>query len=269
MVTKIFNNTKRAFALRTDKELKKALFVFGMMNRPTMVAIGTRATNLALSLKLPIQGLIKKTIFEMFCGGETMKECEDIIGKMYKMHVHSVLDFSKEGEDIEEVFDETLETKKEIVKFADGKKEIPFTVFKPTGIGRFEIWEKVSSKEELTKEDQEEWNRVRNRVDGICKLAYDLDMRILADAEESWMQDAADDLLEEMMEKYNKEKVIVYNTLQCYRWDRLQYIKDLHKRAKNKGYKVGAKIVRGAYTLNNNQPLTNLPITLIGYATEL
>ena len=221
MVTKIFNNTKRAFALRTDKELKKALFVFGMMNRPTMVAIGTRATNLALSLKLPIQGLIKKTIFEMFCGGETMKECEDIIGKMYKMHVHSVLDFSKEGEDIEEVFDETLETKKEIVKFADGKKEIPFTVFKPTGIGRFEIWEKVSSKEELTKEDQEEWTRVRNRVDGICKLAYDLDMRILADAEESWMQDAADDLLEEMMEKYNKEKVIVYNTLQCYRWDRL------------------------------------------------
>ena len=252
MVTKIFNNTKRAFALRTDKELKKALFVFGMMNRHTMVAIGTRATNLALSLKLPIQGLIKKTIFEMFCGGETMKECEDIIGKMYKMHVHSVLDFSKEGEDIEEVFDETLETKKEIVKFADGKKEIPFTVFKPTGIGRFEIWEKVSSKEELTKEDQEEWTRVRNRVDGICKLAYDLDMRILADAEESWMQDAADDLLEEMMEKYNKEKVIVYNTLQCYRWDRLQYIKDLHKRAKNKGYKVGAKIVRGAYMEKEN-----------------
>ena len=150
------------------------------------------------------------------------------------------------------MFDETLETKKEIVKFADGKKEIPFTVFKPTGIGRFEIWEKVSSKEELTKEDQEEWTRVRNRVDGICKLAYDLDMRILADAEESWMQDAADDLLEEMMEKYNKEKVIVYNTLQCYRWDRLQYIKDLHKRAKNKGYKVGAKIVRGAYMEKEN-----------------
>ncbi len=252
MVTKIFNNTKRAFALRNDKELKKALFVFGMMNRPTMVAIGTRATNLALTLKLPIQGLIKKTIFEMFCGGETMKECEDIIGKMYKMHVHSVLDFSKEGEDIEEVFDETLETKKEIVKFANGKKEIPFTVFKPTGIGRFEIWEKVTSKKDLTKEEQEEWNRVRNRVDTICQLAYDLDTKILADAEESWMQDAADDLLEEMMEKYNKEKVIVYNTLQCYRWDRLQYIKDLHKRAKNKGFKVGAKIVRGAYMEKEN-----------------
>jgi len=252
MVTKIFNNTKRAFALKSDKELKKALFIFGMMNRPSLVAVGTRMTNLALKLNLPVDGLIKKTIFEMFCGGVSMKDCEPVMEKMYKMHVHSVLDFSKEGEDVEEVFNETLETKKEIVKFANGKKEIPFTVFKPTGIGRFEIWEKVSSKEELTKEEQEEWERVRNRVDEICKLAYDLDTRILADAEESWMQDAADDLLEEMMSKYNKEKVIVYNTLQCYRWDRLQYIKDLHKRAKNKGFKVGAKIVRGAYMEKEN-----------------
>jgi proline dehydrogenase len=252
MVTKIFNNTKRAFALKNDKELKKALFIFNMMNRPAFVAIGTRATNLALKLKLPVEGLIKKTIFEMFCGGVSMKDCERVIELMHEKNVYSVLDFSKEGEEKEEVFDKTLEVKTDIVRFAKEKKEIPFTVFKPTGIGRFAIWEKVSAKEGLTQDEQQEWERVRNRVDEICQLAYDLDTRILADAEESWMQDAADNLLEEMMAKYNKEKVIVYNTLQCYRWDRLQYIKDLHKRAKNKGFKIGAKIVRGAYMEKEN-----------------
>jgi len=252
MITKIFNNTKRAFALKNDKELNKALFIFNMMNRPAFVAIGSKATNLALKLKLPVEGLIKNTIFEMFCGGVNMKDCEHVVELMHEKNVYSVLDFSKEGEEKEAVFDKTLEIKKDIVRFANKKKEIPFTVFKPTGIGRFAIWEKVSAKEKLNSNEQEEWNRVKKRVEEICQLASDLDTRILADAEESWMQDAADNLLEEMMAKFNKEKVIVYNTLQCYRWDRLQYIKDLHKRAKNKGFKIGAKIVRGAYMEKEN-----------------
>lgn len=252
MVTKIFNNTKRAFALKSDSELKKSLFIFSMMNKGVLVSIGTKLTNLALKLHLPVEGIIKKTIFKMFCGGTSKEDCLPVIKKMHEMHVHSVLDYSSEGKEEEAEFDKALNTKTGIVTFANRRKEIPFTVFKPTGIGRFAIWEKVSANEELTKEDQEEWDRIVDRVDEICELAYKLDMRILADAEESWMQDAADDLLEEMMSKYNQEKVIVYNTLQCYRWDRLQYIKDLHKRAKNRGFKIGAKVVRGAYMEKEN-----------------
>ena len=252
MVTKIFNNTKRAFALKSDSELKKSLFIFSMMNKGVLVSIGTKLTNLALKLHLPVEGIIKKTIFKMFCGGTSKEDCLPVIKKMHEMHVHSVLDYSSEGKEEEAEFDKALNTKTGIVTFANRRKEIPFTVFKPTGIGRFAIWERVSAKEELTKEDQEEWDRIVDRVDEICELAYKLDMRILADAEESWMQDAADDLLEEMMSKYNQEKVIVYNTLQCYRWDRLQYIKDLHKRAKNRGFKIGAKVVRGAYMEKEN-----------------
>jgi len=264
MVTKIFNNTKRAFALKSDSEVKKSLFIFSMMNKGILVSIGTKLTNLALKLHLPVEGIIKKTIFKMFCGGTSKEDCLPVIKKMHEMHVHSVLDYSSEGKEEEAEFDKALNTKTGIVTFANRRKEIPFTVFKPTGIGRFAIWEKVSAKEELNKEDQEEWDRIVDRVDEICELAYKLDMRILADAEESWMQDAADDLLEEMMSKYNQEKVIVYNTLQCYRWDRLQYIKDLHKRAKNRGFKIGAKVVRGAYMEKENARADKL-----GYPTPI
>ncbi|MDR6302165.1 proline dehydrogenase family protein [Mesonia maritima] len=252
MVRKIFNNTKRAFALKDDKELKRSLFIFSMMNRPSLVAVGTRMTNLALKMHLPVEGIIKKTIFKMFCGGVSQKDCLPTIKKMYDMHVHSVLDFSSEGKEDESQFDSALETKLDIIRFAKERKEIPFTVFKPTGLGRFAIWEKVSSNEELSEKEQQEWERVKKRVDTVCSLASELGTKLLADAEESWMQDAADNLLEEMMAKYNQEKVTVFNTLQCYRWDRLQYIKDLHKRAKNKGFKIGAKIVRGAYMEKEN-----------------
>lgn len=253
MVTKIFNNTKRAFALKSDKELKKALWIFSLMNKGPLVDIGTRATNFALSIRLPIEGLIKKTIFDMFCGGVSKEDSLDIIKKMHGMHVHSVLDYSTEGKETEEEFDKAMDIKMGLIRFAKEHGEIPFTVFKPTGIGRFAIWEKVSAEETLTQEEQKEWENIQKRVDNICKLAHELGMRVLADAEESWMQNAADDLLEEMMAKYNQEKIIVYNTLQCYRWDRLQYIKDLHKRAKNKGFKIGAKIVRGAYMEKENE----------------
>jgi proline dehydrogenase len=252
MVTKIFNNTKRAFALKSDKDLKKALFIFKLMNQPALVSVGTKLTKLGLALHLPIEGLIKKTIFEQFCGGITKEDCLPTIRKMHEKNVFSILDYSSEGKDEEAEFDKDLEIKKDLIAFTKENEELPFAVFKPTGIGRFAIWEKVSANEQLSREEQKEWERIKNRVDKICALAHELDVVILADAEESWMQDAADDLMEEMMAKYNKEKAIVFNTLQCYRWDRLQYIKDLHVRAQNKGFKVGAKLVRGAYMEKEN-----------------
>jgi proline dehydrogenase len=170
-----------------------------------------------------------------------------------------------EGKETEDEFDAAMEKKLSLIEYAKGKKEIPFTMFKPTGIGRFEIWEKVSEKISLSEEEKEEWERVRKRVDTLCSKAFELDVRLYADGEETWMQTAADDLMEEMMRKYNtKGKVLIYNTLQCYRWDRLDYLKDLHEKAKKEGFKVGAKIVRGAYMEKENERAKKL-----GYPTPI
>ena len=254
MITqKIFNDTETAFKLKSNDDLNRALFLFSMINRPTLVKIGTYLTEVSLKLHLPVEGLIKNTIFKQFSGGETMEDCMKVIEKMYTKKLHSILDYSVEGKEEEAQFDAALKKKISIIEFASKKKELPYAVFKPTGIGRFEIWEKVSSKEALTKEEEEEWDRVKNRVDLICGTAFKNDISVLADGEESWMQLAADELMEEMMRKYNKEKVIVFNTLQCYRWDRLHYLQELHLKAKTEGFKVGAKIVRGAYMEKENE----------------
>ncbi len=253
MITrKIFNNTEIAFRLKSNAELDRAIFMFEAMGRPFMVKSGTSLTRLALNMHLPVEGLIKKTIFNQFCGGETEEDCMPVIKKMYSANLHGILDYSVEGKEKESEFDKAIEKKVNIVKFIKDKEEIPFAVFKPTGIGRFHIWQKVSANASLTVEEGEEWRRIRNRVNKICEEAYKNNVRLLADGEESWMQAAADDLMEEMMFKYNREKAVIFNTLQCYRWDRIQYLKDLHSRAKDQGFKVGAKIVRGAYMEKEN-----------------
>lgn len=253
MITrKIFNDTETAFTLKSDAELDRAIFMFEAIDRPFMVKAGTGLTKLALGLKLPVENVIKKTIFNQFCGGETERDCMPVIEKMYSKNLHAILDYSVEGKQKESEFDKAIERKINIIKFVADKPEVPFAVFKPTGIGRFEIWQKVSANASLTKEEGEEWRRIRNRVNRICDEAYKHNVRLLADGEESWMQAAADNLMEEMMFKYNRERAIIFNTLQCYRWDRIQYLKDLHSRAKEQGFKVGAKIVRGAYMEKEN-----------------
>lgn len=251
--SKIFNNTKDAFALKTDDDLKRSLFIFKLMSIPYMVPMLTFFTNLSLKLRLPVEWAIRKTIFAQFCGGETQKECLPLVKLMHTKGVHSVLDYSVEGKETEEEFNKAADNKIAIIEFAAEAKQIPFAVAKPTGLGRFEIWEKVTANEELTKAEALEWKRIQQRFERVCQRAYDLDVRLLIDAEETWMQDAADDLIEKMMEKFNIEKPIIFNTLQCYRWDRLAYIKSIYKRAKQKGFKLGFKIVRGAYMEKENK----------------
>ena len=265
MITKkIFNDTETAFKLKSNEDLNRALFLFGMINRPTLVKIGTYLTNVSLKLHLPVEGLIKSTIFKQFSGGETMEACMKVIDKMYTKKLHSILDYSVEGKEAEEQFDAAMKKKISIIEFAATKKELPYAVFKPTGIGRFEIWEKVTSKANLSDEETQEWERVKNRVDLICGAAFKHNISVLADGEETWMQDAADDLMVEMMQKYNKEKAIVFNTLQCYRWDRLAYLQKLHLQGKAEGFKVGAKIVRGAYMEKENERAKKM-----GYQTPI
>jgi proline dehydrogenase len=251
--TKIFNNTKRAFILKSNKDLNRSVFIFRMMNVPFLVPIGIFFTKIALKLKLPIEWLIKKTIFEQFCGGVSQKDCLPLVKLMYSKHVYSVLDYSVEGKKSEEEFDKATETKIDIIKFASNQKEIPFAVAKPTGLGRFDIWEKVSQKEKLSESEQGEWKRIKERVQKLCQTAVDYDTKLMFDAEESWMQEAADDLIEDMMKIYNRDKVYIFNTLQCYRWDRLKYVKEIHERAKRYNFKLGFKVVRGAYMEKENQ----------------
>jgi proline dehydrogenase len=244
---KIFNNTEVAFALKSDTELDRAYFLFKMIANEPLVRIGTAVTNFALKAHLPVDGLIRATVFDHFCGGVNEMDCLSVVDKMYTKGVSSVLDYSVEGKEEEAQFDAALEMTLKTVEFAKERQAIPFAVFKPTGLGRLDLYTKVGEKQPLSAEEQVEWNKVKERFEIICKTAHSKDVALLIDAEESWMQDAADDLVEEMMRKYNKEKVIVFNTLQMYRWDRMDYLKALHDRAKTDGFYIGMKLVRGAY----------------------
>lgn len=246
-MSKIFENTEIAFSLKSDSELERAYFLFKMISHEPLVRIGTAATNFALKAHLPVEGLIRATVFDHFCGGVNEDDCLPVIDKMFDKGVSSVLDYSVEGKEIESHFDAAMEKTLKIINFADEKKSMPIAVFKPTGFGRFHLFQKKGERKPLTAQEQVEWERIVNRFDKVCKLAKEKDVEILVDSEQSWMQDAADELCEDMMRKYNTDIPIVYNTFQLYRWDRLDYLKLLHERAKKEGFMIGAKIVRGAY----------------------
>ncbi|OIQ40565.1 MAG: proline dehydrogenase [Bacteroidetes bacterium MedPE-SWsnd-G1] len=243
----LFNNTKVAFNIKSDSELERAYFLFKMIQNEPLVRIGTAVTNFALNTKLPVEKLIRSTVFDHFCGGVTEEDCLPTIEKMYSKKVHSVLDYSVEGKESEEQFENALNKVLKTIEFAKEKESIPFAVFKPTGFGRFALYQKISEKKELNTDEKAEWEVVKNRYHKVCALGLELSVPLLIDAEESWMQDAADDLVEELMAEYNKEKAIVFNTLQMYRWDRMDYLKRLHKTAQEKDFYIGLKIVRGAY----------------------
>jgi len=244
---KLFNNTEIAFSLKSDSELERAYFLFKLIQSQPMVRIGTAVTNFAIKAHLPVEGLIRSTVFDHFCGGVTEEDCIPNIEKMYDYGVHSVLDYSVEGKETEEQFDIVKKKTLKNIEFAKEKGAVPFVVFKPTGVGRFALYQKITEKKELSNDEKSEWITILNRFHEICDKAKKYDVPILIDAEESWMQDAADNLVEELMEKYNTEKAIVFNTLQMYRHDRMQYLKELHQRAHQKDFHIGLKIVRGAY----------------------
>lgn len=244
---KLFDNTEVAFSLKSNSELERAYFLFKMIQNQPLVKIGTALTNFALKAHLPVEGLIRATVFDHFCGGITENDCISSIDKLYTKGVSSVLDYSVEGKESEEEFDHTLEKILKIIDFSQEKKAVPFAVFKPTGFGRFALFQKITEKKELTADEKSEWLRVKERFDTVCKAAHQKNVPLLIDAEESWMQDAADNLIEDMMMRYNKERALIFNTLQMYRHDRLAYLKTLHQKAQKEGFHIGMKVVRGAY----------------------
>ncbi len=249
---KIFDNTQIAFALKSDTELDRAYFLFKLIANQPLVRIGTAVTNFAIKAHLPVEGLIRATVFDHFCGGINEQDCLKVVDSLDTKGVSSVLDYSVEGKEAEDQFDAALEMTLKTIRFAEERDAIPFAVFKPTGLGRFALYQKTGEGKAFTDNEKAEWERVKNRFETVCKMAHDKDVALLIDAEESWMQDAADDLVLEMMKKYNREKIIVFNTLQLYRHDRIEYLKKIHAVAKAENFYIGMKLVRGAYMEKEN-----------------
>lgn len=242
-----FENTEIAFAGKSNAELKRAYYLFKLIGNPSLVKVGDALVHLALKLGIPVGWAIKGNIFRHFCGGETIAECARATQILDKGNIGTILDYSVEGKESEADFDATMEETLRTIRTAHNNTHIPFCVFKVTGVARFSLLEKVNAGETLSGTEKEEWSRVENRVDRICALAHETGTPVFIDAEDSWIQDAIDDLANAMMEKYNKEHFIVYNTLQLYRHDRLTYLRKCHEDARKKGYKLGFKLVRGAY----------------------
>ncbi len=240
-------DTATAFASKTDSQLKEKFRLFKMLNSPLLNTIGTNAAKFALSLGLPVEGMIKSTIFEQFCGGETISECDRTISQLGNSNIGTILDYSVEGKTTEDDFDHTKDEIISTIKRAQGDPNIPFTVFKVTGIAPLGTLERMSKKKKLDAKSQAKCERIHNRVSEICDLAYSIGQPIFIDAEETWIQDAIDRLSLEMMERYNRERPLVFITLQMYRTDRLQFLKDIRRQAKADGYMIGVKLVRGAY----------------------
>ena len=243
-----FDNTGIAFSYKSDKELKRAYTMFKLVGKSWLVQLGKKMVPIAFKLRLPINGLIKSTIFKQFCGGETIDDCDETIQTLFDNKVGTILDYSVEGKTEEVDFDATRDEIMATIEKAKGNKAIPFAVFKVTGLSRHAILEKLNDiNAEPTVLERAEFARVVDRINDICAHAHKSDCPIFIDAEESWIQNTIDRVVEAMMAKYNKEKCIVYNTLQMYRHDRLEYLRNGISKAKREGYKFGGKLVRGAY----------------------
>ncbi|MFN8291762.1 MAG: proline dehydrogenase family protein [Chitinophagaceae bacterium] len=258
-----FDNTEFAFEYKTDKQLRKARFLFSMMARPWIVKMGTRLAPWAVKTGLPVKGIIRKTIFQQFVGGETLEQTAAVAKKLGAYNVQVILDYGVEGKEGEDNFDHACEEFIRVINYAATQPNIPFMSVKVTGFARFGLLEKLDTlmhngegtlmkrylkaMDGLSKEEREEWHRVRHRVMRVCETGAAKNIGVFIDAEETWIQDPVDALTILMMDTFNKTKCVVYNTLQHYRHDRLEFLKACHAAAVERNFILGSKLVRGAY----------------------
>lgn len=255
-----FENTQLAFAYKTDKELQKAKFLFSSMGMDWLVRLGTAITPWAIKAHLPINGIIRNTIFKQFVGGETLQETARVADKLAQFNVQVILDYGVEGKEGEENFDHAANEFIKVIQYAATQRNIPYMSIKLTGFARFALLEKLNAAADeksvvegrvnlsiLNEDEKAEWQRVINRLIKLCEAAQRNNVGVLVDAEESWIQCPVDALTMEMMERFNKTKVVVYNTIQLYRHDRLQFLKNSFNAAQKNDFMLGVKLVRGAY----------------------
>jgi proline dehydrogenase len=246
-MTLSLGNTEIAFRSQTDGDLRLSYLLFQVFNHPWLVKLGTTILRIALFLRLPVEWLIRRTIFRHFCGGETIETSAARIESLWKYGIGTILDYSAEGRQDEADFDSTMRELVKGIDYAAGKPYVPFCVFKVTGIARFDLLAKLNAGLLLGEQERSEWVRVRQRMETICQRAHQKGVRLFVDAEESWIQDTIDRLAFEMMARFNKDRAIVFNTIQMYRKDRLEFLKKSEQLAATGKYFLGVKLVRGAY----------------------
>lgn len=254
-----FENTENAFKAKNDSELKRSYWLFKLISNPLLVKIGANFGPLALNIGF--KGLIKNTIFKQFVGGETIHDCSTAIDGLAKYHIGTILDYSVEGKESEVDFDHCLTETLDTIQKAKNDKNIPFCVFKVTGLARFNLLQKISARQNLNGDENAEWERVKKRVNTICLAAYENSQPVFIDAEESWIQPAIDELANENMARYNQQKALIYNTFQLYRTDRYDYLVESIQHGKTNGYHIGAKLVRGAYMEKERQRAADMKYT--------
>jgi len=248
-----FGNTENAFKNKDNKDLKRSQFLFKLMGSPFLVKMFSKLTVLAIKMRLPITSLIKSTIYKQFCAGESLEESQATVKKLGKAHVGSILDYSVEGKEREEDFERTKNEVINIIHLAKGNPAIPYTSLKLTGLARFGFLERLNERKNLTDEEEREYQVMMERLNAICQCAFENGVPIYFDAEESWIQEAIDDLAELMIRRYNRKQAIVLTTLQMYRWDRIDYLQKLIWQARQEKFFIGIKLVRGAYMEKENK----------------
>ena len=249
----LLDNTKNGFILKSNFELKKAYILFKVISSRTLTNLGKNLLELSLKLKLPVLFIVRATVFRQFCSGENLQESYETVKKLNKKNVKSYLHYSVEGLENEKTYDNSLNEVVKSIEFAASKDILDYTVFKPTAVASSVILNKVSEEKELSSFEKGLYIRIVDRFDIICKTAFENQIKILVDAEESWLQDAIDDIVLKMMIKYNTDSTIVYNTSQMYRHDRLKYLKELKKKSIENNFQIGIKLVRGAYIEKENR----------------
>lgn len=242
-----FDDTAIAFSSKTDRELRKASWLFRLMGNAAIVDIGSHFTRLALQMGLPVKSLVKKTIYQHFCGGESLEETPPAISRLAEQGVSTILDYGVEGVDSEEDFERNVEEQIRAIYFADGNPNVPYISCKVTGYAPFTLLERANTGQPLGPEDTAAMERLRRRLQRICEAAVSLDVAVYVDAEESWIQDTIDRLCDELMVKYNRGKPSIFTTIQLYRHDRLDFLRSCLERARDEGWILGVKLVRGAY----------------------
>ena len=243
-----FKDTEKAFAHKSDRELRRTYFLFKLMNNPTFVKVASFLGNIAARIPFHLgDPLIKETIFKQFCGGTSLLECQKIINKLYSQKALTILDYGVEAKESDEDFQKTLEENIKAIEFAYSNPNVPVISTKLTGYVPFHVLEKKQAGQALSDFDVHALEKLEERFKQLCNKAHELGVGIFIDAEESWIQKPIDELVEKYMPIFNKEKAILYNTYQMYRKGTLQYLKECHAQASEKGFILGAKIVRGAY----------------------
>lgn len=243
-----FSNTEIAFSHLSDRELKKTAWLFRLMSRPWLVQYGSGPTLWAVEKGLPfVETIIRNTVFEQFVGGTTLLNCQHSIERLAAQNVLTILDYGAEGKETELDFNYTMNENLRAIDFASRSPHIPVVSTKVTGLARFGLLERIQSAQALTREELSEYRNVLKRIDAICHHAAQKGVAIFIDAEETWIQDTIDHLVWLMMRRYNRERVVVYNTFQMYRNDRLNFLMESYDRSRREGFLLGAKLVRGAY----------------------